>query len=106
MDLRVPTYDSGTKGRDYHFLKSDWKRSEKTSPFLGCLRPKSGPNCLQMTQNNLWEVPEGSRTSLKQKKSKIVKQKNVQKFGIFEPKNWKNESVFPQKSMKFGLEKT
>ena len=27
----------------------------------------------------------------------------VQKCSDFEPKNWKNESVFPQKSMKFGL---
>ena len=29
----------------------------------------------------------------------------VQKCSDFEPKNWKNESVFPQKSMKFGLKK-
>ena len=31
--------------------------------------------------------------------------KNVQKYEISEPKNLKNEVVFPQKSMKFGLEK-
>ena len=50
-----------------------------------------GPNMTWMDLRGLWTPFWGSEIC------------EVPKCSNFEPKNWKNESIFPQKSMKFGF---
>ena len=68
-----PTHVWGKKGRNIHFLIAlkSWNltRSGKNESVFGSFGVKKNrPDCFEMTQNNLWEVPEGSRPSMKLKK--------------------------------------
>ena len=81
------------------WIHENWLGRVKTSPFLAFLGSKTRPDCFEMTQNNLREVPEGSRPSLDQK---FLTFPDID--SLFEAFYWNNWNYFVRDSRNLSKE--